>query len=107
MTPPLKIDAGLREVALPSTRPVGVRVLRMAVAVSLPWLGGVWAYALPVAVVDRGSSPARVRPIIGFGQAITGAFALVILLDILAAGRRRARNGAALREESNGGASDG
>lgn len=81
MTSPVKIDAGLREVPLPSSRPVALRVLRIAVAISLPWVGGVWAYSLPLAVVDHGRSPARTHLVVGLEQAMAVAFAIAIVMN--------------------------
>jgi hypothetical protein len=74
------IDAGLRDTALPTARPVTLRVFRFAVAASLAGRGGFWALSVPVAAIDRGVSPPQRHLIIDPTLAFTALSVASLLL---------------------------
>ena len=86
-----RIDAGLRDAALPTERPVTLRVFRLAVVASLAGRGGIWALSVPVAAIDRGVSPPQRHLIIDPALALTAVSVFLMLLDTAARKRDQRR----------------
>ena len=89
MTSPLRIEAGFREMELPTARPVTLQVLRLAVSLSLPCGGGFWAAAMPVVAIDRATTPPRRHLVVD--PALILVVASVFLFMLSALSNRRAR----------------
>ena len=90
MALPLRLEFGVRDLSLPFDVPVSVRVLRLEASLDVRGSGGVFAFATPVAVVDRRTDPARWRPVIDPGLAT--ALAGVVVATFVAL-RRRLKGG--------------
>ena len=106
MAAPVRIDLGLRETALPTSRPVALRVFRLAITFALPWLGGVSAIAIPIAVVDRGASPPRTRIVFDPAYSLLAAAIVIAAARMLGRGLANGQNRSVAGRKRNGRSSE-
>ncbi len=89
MALPVRLELGVRDLALPVDVPVSVRVLRLEASLRIHGSGGVYAVAVPLAVVDRRSASTRWRPVVDVALVARVAVALLAASGALALRRRR------------------
>ena len=85
---PIHAQARVEEAALPVSRPLSLRVLRVAWSLELPGGGAGGATALPIAVVDRSAPQTRTLPVVDSQVAVSLMAALLAVLRLVFANRR-------------------
>ena len=91
MALPIKVQAGIDDAPIASVEGVSAKVFRFAAAWGRnEYAGGTWHVLVPLAVIDRRSGRAKVRPVIDPTLALLGAG---LIATVLLSRRRRQVNG--------------
>jgi hypothetical protein len=91
VSPPLQVRVGFDEAPLTADKRVFVRVFRLSLTAQRGANAAVWALARPIAILDRRTEPATMKPVFDPALVVTAAALLIALLKLGGGGRKSAR----------------